>query len=170
MSLWKFIENKLAEMGKDERWLEDECGFTGYMLPRIRSGGTIQNATKQKLAKAFKCSIGDVNAAIAERDLPEPKAELLTGETTMKEVASKMKVPADNIKWYSDQDAINTPQSGPVAVITEPKVTVLDVEAYKQKLKDVCILQLCEAAKGNVKDAEIIYKAIGRTLLSEIMK
>lgn len=158
MSLWKFIENKLAEMGKDERWLEDECGFTGYMLPRIRSGGTIQNATKQKLAKAFKCSIGDINAAIAQIDKPKAEAD------------EPKKVPADNIKWYPDQEATDAPQSGPVAVITEPKVTALDVEAYKQKLKDVCILQLCEAAKGNVKDAEIIYKAIGRTLLSEIMK
>lgn len=75
MSLWKFIENKLAEMGKDERWLEDECGFTGYTLPRIRSGGTIQNATKQKLAQAFKCSIGDINAAIAQIDKPKAEAD-----------------------------------------------------------------------------------------------
>lgn len=127
MSLWKFIENKLAEMGKDERWLEDECGFTGYMLPRIRSGGTIQNATKQKLAKALKCSI---NAAIAQIDKPEPKPEL---PAAAKEVIDEFmgdepkKIPADKIKWYPDQGAIDTPQSGPVAVITEPKVTVLDV-------------------------------------------
>ena len=168
MSLWKFIENKLAEMGKDERWLEDECGFTGYMLPRIRSGGTIQNATKQKLAKAFKCSIGDVNAAIAERDLPEPKAELLTGETTMKEATSKMKVPADNIKWYPDQDAIDTPQSGPVAVITEPKVTVLDVEAYKQKLKNV-ILQQVYTFDDTAYDIEDLFGQIGKALMKELM-
>ena len=168
MSLWKFIENKLAEMGKDKRWLEDECGFTGYMLPRIRSGGTIQNATKQKLAKAFKCSIGDVNAAIAERDLPEPKAELLTGETTMKEVASKMKVPVDNIKWYPDQDAINTPQSGLVAVITEPKVTVLDVEAYKQKLKNV-ILQQVYTFDDTAYGIEELFGQIGKAIMKELM-
>lgn len=108
MSLWKFIENKLAEMGKDERWLEDECGFTGYMLPRIRSGGTIQNATKQKLAQAFKCSIGDINAAIAQIDKPKAEAD------------EPKKVPADNIKWYPDTE--QETDAGP--------------EAYKAKLKD----------------------------------
>lgn len=108
MSLWKFIENKLAEMGKDERWLEDECGFTGYMLPRIRSGGTIQNATKQKLAQAFKCSIGDINAAIAQIDKPKAEAD------------EPEKVPAEKIKWYPDTE----------------QETDADMEAYKAKLKD----------------------------------
>ena len=108
MSLWKFIENKLAEMGKDERWLEDECGFTGYMLPRIRSGGTIQNATKQKLAQAFKCSIGDINAAIAQIDKPKAEAD------------EPKKVPAEKIKWYPDAE----------------QETYADPEAYKAKLKD----------------------------------
>ena len=109
MSLWKFIENKLAEMGKDERWLEDECGFTGYMLPRIRSGGTIQNATKQKLAQAFKCSIGDINAAIAQIDKPKAEAD------------EPKKVPAEKIKWYPDTE----------------QETGADLEAYKAKLKDM---------------------------------
>ena len=109
MSLWKFIENKLAEMGKDERWLEDECGFTGYMLPRIRSGGTIQNATKQKLAQAFKCSIGDINAAIAQIDKPKAEAD------------EPKKVPAEKIKWYPDTE--QETDAGP--------------ETYKAKLKDM---------------------------------
>ena len=167
MSLWKFIESKLAETGHDERWLENECGFSGYMLPRIQAGGVIQNATKQKLAKAFKCSIGDINAAIAERDLPEPKAELLTGETTMKEVASKMKVPADKIKWYPDQYAIDTPQSGPVAVITEPKVTVLDVEAYKAKLKDT-LMKLTVAEDWPTSN--ILFEKFGRAVAKDLLE
>ena len=165
MSLWRFIENKLAEMGKDEKWLVDECGFTGYMLPRIRAGGVIQNATKQKLAHAFQCSIGDINAAIAERDLPEPKAELLTGETTMKEVASKMKIPMDKIKWYPDQDAIDTP-----AHRSATEIAAREVAAYRDKLLGICLQQLSDAAEANVKDADEIYKAIGRTLLRELMK
>ena len=109
MSLWKFIENKLAEMGKDERWLEDECGFTGYTLPRIRSGGTIQNATKQKLAQAFKCSIGDINAAIAQIDKPKAEAD------------EPKKVPAEKIKCYPDTE--QETDAGP--------------ETYKAKLKDM---------------------------------
>lgn len=168
MSLWKFIESKLAETGHDERWLVDECGFTGYMLPRIRAGGVIQNATKQKLAQAFKCSIGDINAAIAERDLPEPKAELLTGETTVKEVASKMKIPANKIKWYPDQEAIDTPLRGGMTRITEPDVAVLSVEAYKQKLKNVILEQLYtfdDTAYG----IEVLFGQIGKALMKELM-
>lgn len=167
MSLWKFIESKLAETGHDERWLVDECGFTGYMLPRIRAGGVIQNATKQKLAQAFKCSIGDINAAIAERDLPEPKAELLTGETTMKELANKMKIPTDKIKWYPGQEAIDTPQSGPVAVITEPKVTVLDVEAYKAKLKDT-LMKLTVAEDWPTSN--ILFEKFGRAVAKDLLE
>lgn len=167
MSLWKFIESKLAETGHDERWLVDECGFTGYMLPRIRAGGVIQNATKQKLAHAFKCSIGDINAAIAELDLPEPRAELLTGEMTMKELASKMKIPEDKIKWYPDQDAIDTPQSGPVAVITEPKVTVLDEEAYKAKLKDT-LMKLTVAEDWPTSN--ILFEKFGRAVAKDLLE
>ena len=157
MSLWKFIENKLAEKGKDEQWLVDECGFSGYMLPRIQAGGVIQNATKQKLAHAFGCSIGDINAAIAQIDKPEPKGE--AGEPK--------KVPADKIKWYPDQDAIDTPQSGPVAVITEPKVTALGVEAYKAKLKDT-LMKLTVAEDWPTSN--ILFEKFGRAVAKDLLE
>ena len=144
MSLWKFIESKLAETGHDERWLVDECGFSGYMLPRIQAGGVIQNATKQKLAHAFKCSIGDINAAIAERDLPEPRAELLTGEMTMKELASKMKI---------SEETIYMPMT---------------VEAYKQKLKNV-ILRQVYTFDDTAYGIEDLFGQIGKALMKELM-
>ena len=164
MSLWKFINDKLAEMGKDERWLEDECGFTGYMLPRIRSGGTIQNATKQKLAKAFKCSIGDINAAIAQIDPPELKGEVKDVIDTYMEGVPQ-KVPSEKIKWYPDQAAIDTP-----AHRSATEIAAREVAAYRDKLLGICLQQLSDAAEANVKDADEIYKAIGRTLLRELMK
>ena len=85
----------------------------------------------------------------------------------MKEVASKMKVPADNIKWYSDKDAINTPQSGPVAVITEPKVTALDVEAYKAKLKDM-LMKLTVAEDWPTSN--ILFEKFGRAVAKDLLK
>ena len=170
MSLRKFIENKLAEIGKDEKWLVDECGFTGYMLPRIRAGGVIQNATKQKLAKAFKCSIGDINAAIAQIDPPEQKTEL---PAAAKEVIDAYmddgpaKVTAEKIKWYPGQDAIDTPQSGPAAVITEPKVTALDVEAYKAKLKDT-LMKLTVAEDWPTSN--ILFEKFGRAVAKDLLE
>lgn len=168
MSLWRFIENKLAEMGKDEKWLVDECGFTGYMLPRIRAGGVIQNATKQKLAHAFKCSIGDINAAIAQIDPPEQNTEL---PAAAKEVIDAYmddgpaKIPADKIKWHPDQDAIDTP-----AHRSATEIAAREIGAYRDKLLGICLQLLSDAAEANVKDADEIYKAMGRTLLRELMK
>lgn len=156
MSLWRFIENKLAELGKDESWLVDECGFSGYMLPRIQAGGVIQNATKQKLAHAFKCSIGDINAAIAQIDPPEQNTEAPAAAMDSGPVVN---IPAEKIKWYPGQAAIDTPM---------PVLTPL--YEYRDKLLGMCLQQLAEAAEANVKDADEIYKAIGRTLLKELMK
>jgi hypothetical protein len=85
----------------------------------------------------------------------------------MKELASKMKVPADNIKRYQDQDAIDTPQSGPVAVITEPKVTVLDVEAYKQKLKDT-LMKLTVAEDWPTSN--ILFEKFGRAVAKDLLE
>ena len=155
MSLWKFINDKLAEIGKDEKWLVDECGFTGYMLPRIQAGGVIQNATKQKLAQAFKCSIGDINAAIAQIDKPKAEAD------------EPKKVPAEKIKWYPDQEAIDTPQCGPVSVISEPEVIVLDVEVYKAKLKDI-LMKLIVAEDWPTSN--ILFEKFGRAVAKDLLE
>ena len=180
MSLWKFIESKLASLKQSERWLEDECGFAANTINRIRHGGTIKDGTKQKLALALGCSIGDINAAIAERDLPQPKPEYIgmgVGEIPeeAKEVIDDFidrepkKIPAEKIKWYPDQKAIETPIRGPLVGISEPSVTALAVGAYKDRLLGICLQQLAEAAEVNVEDATVIYTAIGRALLRELM-
>ena len=168
MSLWKFIEDKLAETGKDERWLADECGFTVNTVNRIRHGGAIKDGTKQKIALALKCSVGDINAAIAQKDVPQSELTAETKEIIDTYMREPQKIPAEKIKWYPDQPAIDTPQIGPVAVITEPKVTVLDVEAYKQKLKNV-ILEQVFTFDDTSYGIEELFGQIGKALMKELM-
>jgi hypothetical protein len=85
----------------------------------------------------------------------------------MKEVASKMKIPADNIKWYPDQEATDAPQSGPVAEITEPKVTALGVEAYKAKLKDT-LMKLTVAEDWPTSN--ILFEKFGRAVAKDLLE
>ena len=176
MSLWKFIESKLHELGHDWVWLDDQCGFAANTSNRIRHGGQIKDGTKQKLALALGCSIGDINAAIATRDLPQPKPEYIgtgVGEIpeNVKEVIDDFmdrepkKIPTEKIKWYPDQEAIAIP-----AHMSATEMAAREVAGYRDRLLGICLQQLTEAAEANVKDAEEIYKAIGRTLLRELMR
>jgi hypothetical protein len=78
-----------------------------------------------------------------------------------------MKIPADKIKWYPDQGATDTPQSGPVTVVTEPKVTVLDVEAYKAKLKDT-LMKLTVAEDWPTSN--ILFEKFGRAVAKDLLE
>ncbi|MBR4908833.1 MAG: hypothetical protein IKZ43_07470 [Acidaminococcaceae bacterium] len=73
MALWNFIKSRLSELNRGEPYLVDQCGIPQNTVDRIRAGGVIRDSTKQKLALALGCSIGDINAAIAQPDPVEPK-------------------------------------------------------------------------------------------------
>ena len=180
MSLWKFIESKLHELGHDQLWLADKCGFSTLTVNRIRHGGQIKNGTKQKLALALGCSIGDINAAIAERDLPQPKPEYL--DLTVGKIPENVKaviddymahepkkVPAEKIKWYPNQEPIEMPTRGPLTRITEPEVTVIAVEQYKQKLKNI-ILEQVFTFDDTSYGIEELFGQIGKAVMKELMK
>ena len=65
MGLWDFIQKRMEELGITQYDLEAEYGIAYATLQRIKAGKPIKEGTKQKLALALKCSIGDINAAIA---------------------------------------------------------------------------------------------------------
>jgi len=170
MSLWKFIESKLDELGHNRLWLAEQCNFTTLTVNRLMHNGQIKDGTKQKLALALKCTVGDINAAIAQQDVPEPKAHDL--DLTVGEIPEQVKeviddymsrepklVPAEKIKWYPNQEPIEMPKFGPMTVAE-----------YRDKLLGICLQQLSEAAEANVEDATVIYTAIGRVLIKELMK
>ena len=66
MTLYDFINNRLAELGVKRSDLIDKFDLDWSTLSNIGRGKMIRESTKQKLAHALKCSIGDINARLAE--------------------------------------------------------------------------------------------------------
>lgn len=150
MSLYKFVAKRLDEMGLTMKQLAENEGINYTTVNRIKAGGTIPDGTKQKLAKGLKCSIGDINAAIAQRD-DEPVPE---------------KVP---IKWYEDQktEDIVVPDEIPRPGLTNIPADV-NVEMYKQHLVDKLITLIVQK-RSDVQLFEI-YAAFGEEVAKELFR
>lgn len=150
MSLYKFIEKKLPEVGLTMKQLAENEGINYTTINRIKAGGTILDGTKQKLAKGLKCSIGDINAAIAQLDDgPAPE-----------------KVP---IKWHEDKkvDAdVVVPDEIPRPGLT--KIPDVNVEMYKQHLMDKLITLI--AQKRNDVQLFEIYADFGEEVAKELFR
>lgn len=150
MSLYKFIEKKLPEVGLTMKQLAENEGINYTTINRIKAGGTILDGTKQKLAKGLKCSVGDINAAIAQLD-DEPAPE---------------KVP---IKWHVDQkveDDVAIPDEIPRPGLT--KIPDVNVEMYKQHLMDK-LFTLMAQKRSDVQLFEI-YAAFGEEVAKELFR
>ena len=187
MRLWDFIDSKLQALGKNESWLIN-AGISQMTINRIRHGGVIKDSTKQKLALALGCSAGDINEALSRREQakddhtadapetvpvkpealePEVKAvvdeiyketDKLVGRNIMNPDQKEEPVKVKTLKWYMDQPALDLPEQ------------LMSVGEYKDLLLGICLKHLCAAAEANVKDADEIYKGIGRALIRELMK
>lgn len=151
MSLYKFIEKKLPEVGLTMKQLAENEGINYTTINRIKAGGTILDGTKQKLAKGLKCSIGDINAAIAQLDdAPAPE-----------------KVP---IKWHEDKkvDAdIVVPDEIPRPGLTNIPADV-NVEMYKEHL----LHKLLSRMAGARCDVQLfsIYADFGEEVAQELFR
>ena len=150
MSLYKFIEKKLPEVGLTMKQLAENEGINYTTINRIKAGGTILDGTKQKLAKGLKCSIGDINAAIAQLD-DGPALE---------------KVP---IKWHEDQKVENdvaVPDEIPRPGLTNIPADV-NVEMYKAHLREMLIKRMAEIRMtASVAD---VYTDFGRMVAQELI-
>lgn len=83
--LWEFVEKRMKELGMTRYDLVTEHDIAYNTMQRLKAGSTnIKDSTKQKLALALQCSVGDINAAISGSapELPkmepdEPDAEII---------------------------------------------------------------------------------------------
>lgn len=157
MSLYKFVAKRLDEMGLTMKQLSENEEINYTTINRIKAGGTIRDGTKQKLAKGLKCSIGDINAAIAQLDdavVEQPKT-----------VVEQQKVP---IKWYEDQKVADeaVPDEIPRPGLT--KIPDVNVEMYKQHLMDK-LFTLIAQKRSDVQLFEI-YAAFGEEVAKELFR
>lgn len=83
--LYKFLKKKCEEKGFVYGRLEDKADLSHSVVQAIRNGRTqLKPATKQKLAQALGCSIGDIQDAIRRSD-----EVLEDGEVVRKKVYDK---------------------------------------------------------------------------------
>ena len=118
--LFEFIEKKCEEAGFFVSQLADKANLSESVIQAIRGGRTqLKPGTKQKLAAALKCSIGDIQDAIRRSD-----EVLENGDVVRKEVP---KEPAPE-KDPEPQCPYDEPAAGPERETPEkigPKICVL---------------------------------------------
>lgn len=74
--LWDFIEKRMHELGLTRYDLEMDYDIPYATMQRAKAGSTnFKEVTKQKLALALKCSIGDINSAIYDIQNIKPDRE-----------------------------------------------------------------------------------------------
>lgn len=74
--LWDFVRKRMNELGLSQSDLEIEHDIPYATMQRIKAGSTnFKEVTKQKLALALKCSIGDINNAIYDIQNIKPDRE-----------------------------------------------------------------------------------------------
>ena len=86
--LWEFVEKRMKELGMTRYDLETENDIAYATVQRLKAGSTnIKDSTKQKLALALKCSVGDINNAIYNQVASAPEA---AGEPSVMETVDKL--------------------------------------------------------------------------------
>ena len=151
--LWEFIQARSAALGIKSDQLADDFDIAPITMYRIKQCRPIREETKQKLARALKCCIGDINAAYAgtmpvikdgepsvmktvgkleqmiEEDYPElstTKAKKTKQKTPLRAIKSD---PPPNEKWPEDP-----PEEQP-SQTPELPMTILPDSVYQKQLE-----------------------------------
>lgn len=125
--LFEFIEKKCEEAGFFVSQLSDKADISDSVIQDLRNGRTrLKPGTKQKLAAALKCSIGDIQDAIRRSD------EILeNGEVLKKHIPEEpVEIPEPEPQCPYD-DPVEEPAAepeAPVFEVTLPEISFLDRE------------------------------------------
>ena len=177
--LWDFVEKRMHELGLTRYDLEMDHDVPYATMQRIKSGFTgFKEVTKQKLALALQCSVGDINAAIsgtvaeptgseenAAESEPPKKVKAIKGackeETSQKNERPKERWPEDP----PEEQKTPPPDSLDARLYTVgalPDVFGIGkdgqiererqeaVAEYKQKLKDIALRAMLNVPKVNL--------------------
>ena len=199
--LWEFVEKRMKELGMTRYDLETEHDIAYATVQRLKAGSTnIKDSTKQKLALALQCSVGDINAAISgsapelsKMELNEP--DIIVGNmicdkiTEAIEKAGAPKAPK-NKPIKKERQKERWPEDPPEEKKTQPPDYV-DAMLYAQTAPpDICgikrarqkavaeykqkLKDICIAAYLDVPKFNITGETatgyIGRALMKELLK
>lgn len=170
MNLSEFIKKRLAEMGKNRSWLVNFGDIDWQTLSNIDKGRGISKATQEKLAKAFDCTQGDIQACLAEQN---PLKNVIVNKKSLAKLNAKKEAPAPDPKDEEPAEVFQADEPEdeefPVyhSVYEEDKQE--GEERYKQKLRDMCLRIFSSGIPGThtMKD---IYADIGYAIVKELAK
>ena len=180
MRLSDFYKERMAANPElTRRKLVDEIGSATVYALQHDVPRNFRKSTLQKLAELWKCSIGDIQACLAE--VPNPLREEAArpeGRAGISITAKKVPVKKDTeepapekvpIKWHVDQkvDAdIVIPDEIPRPGLTNMPADV-NVEMYKAHLREMLVKRMAEIRMtASVAD---VYADFGRMIAQELI-
>ncbi len=179
MKLSEFYKERMAANPElTRRKLVDEIGSATVYALQHDVPRNFRKSTLQKLAELWKCSIGDIQACLAE--LPNPlraEAAKPEGQAGISITAKKVPVKKDTeepapekvpIKWHEDQKVEDeaVPDKMPRPGLTKIPADV-NVEMYKSHLREMLVTRMAEIRmSATVADA---FADFGRMVAQELI-
>lgn len=129
--LYKFLKKKCEEKGFVYGRLEDKADLSHSVVQAIRNDRTqLKPATKQKLAQALGCSIGDIQDAIRRSD-----EVLENGEVLKKQVPEEPVTVPEPEPHCPYDDPVEEPAAGP-----QDKPWIPEKEMPEKAGQKICVL------------------------------
>ena len=176
MTLNDFITQRVKELGMNKSQLCDREGIAWSTLTAIKKGANITIPTKEKLARGLKCTIGEINACLAEEPNPLRKEAATREGTAGKQYEPKgVMATVDKLEKMVSEKPYVTPDPAdeePAEVFTDEPETdtdsmVLAVEEYKEQWRNKIIKQLTEADLATT--VEEFWREIGKEFAKEVL-
>ena len=175
MTLSEFVKKRRTELHLTWNDILDG-GIANNTFSNIMSGKqlTMKPATMEKLARVLKCSIGDLQAAMA--DTPHPlrkEAEMPEGTAGHNMEArpkrkKKEPEPEPAEVFQEDDEDKQEEMAFPVYHSVYEEDRREGEERYKQKLRDMC-LRIFSTGTPGVHTMEKIYADIGYAVVKELI-
>lgn len=180
MTLCEFVRKRREELGLTQNDIID-AGVANNTYYNIVNGKqlTMKPATMEKLARVLKCTIGELQACMAEvpnplreeAERPEGNAGISITAKAKKKVKPKAPAPDPKDEEPAEVFQADEPEEKPFpvyhSVYEEDRQE--GEERYKQKLRDMCLRIFSSGVPGThtMKD---IYADIGYAIVKELAK
>lgn len=180
MTLSEFVKKRKEELKLTWNDILDG-GIANNTFSNIMNGKqlTMKPVTMEKLARVLKCTIGELQACMAE--VPNPlreEAERPEGQAGISITAKKVKIKKDEVeKLMREKPYVTAPDPEESTEAEEEPFPVYHSvyeedrqegeERYKQKLRDMCLRIFASGVPG-VHTMGKIYADIGYALVKEL--
>ena len=165
MTLAEFMKKRREDLGLTWNDIIDG-GIANNTWCNIVNGKqlTVKPATMEKLARVLKCTIGDLQACMAETPNPLRKeAEKPEGQPWASIIAKKVPAKKNTVEPDPEEPEPEVDMMFPVEEPTEEPEETL--EEFKARMKDMCLRKFAEQDIG--ERAKVL---IAENLLKELLE